>query len=395
VIFRCRIGSGEAAQAIIASGLRIESLRDGHGHNFFHVADGETLEHILPHVSAEMFEHTSFEGFTPLAEAVARGNLAEAAILLRHGANPNVRCPLSAMAESLLGWLKDISPKFDKKTGCFLIGTPLLQAAINGNHPCAELLLEHGADAKASCLAVRIPGEAVANRALRGALLDFFGKHAGEIGMMVDIPSPLDSPASRQEFLDAPEPLAEYECGLLPAMWIMEPQKASALARLAGEISPAEVSKQCSRPLAALLLKGAPLSPGELLEAACEEIQGVLRPGMEESFRGEEMPPALHIQEDIRKVEVFYKMACELLGHQPEPDLAGWVIGAAEGEFSGGVGRAAKAATSGEDVKFGDFLAAFGEHLAPGTNLDGGKLRQAALAATDTLLRRCKLLLGN
>jgi ankyrin repeat protein len=395
MIFRCRIGSDEIAKAINSSGLRIEDLRDGHGHNFLHVAYGETLEHILPHVSREMLEHTSFEGFTPLAEAAARGNMAKAAVLLDHGANPNVRCPLSGESESLTGCMVDMHPKFDKEAGRFLIGTPLLQAAINGNYSLVELLLEHDADSNAPNLAVRLPVEAESNRALRAALLTFCNKHAEQIGIMDSMLSHLESPLWRQAFIDAPEPLAEYECRFLPAMWTMDPQVASTLAHIAEEITPAEFSTHCNRPLAALLLKGSSLSPGELLEATCDEMQNVLRPTLEACFGGEEPPHALHVQEDIRKTEVFYKMACEKLGRQPEFDLAEWVIETAEGEFSGGVGRAAKGAKSRDGVEFDDFITALGEHLAPGTNLDDGKLRQAAFAAADTMLRRCKLFLGD
>ncbi len=395
-IFRCQIGSEEIANAIISSGLRIEDLRDGHGHNLIHVADRETLEHILPHASGAMLEHTSFEGFTPLAKAVAQGNMAKAAVLLRHGANPNVRCALSGESESLTGWMMDVHPKFDEKADRkrSLIATPLLQATIHGNYQLVELLLDHGADAKAPCLAVRLPAEADANRALRGALLDFCLNYAEQIGIMDSMLSHLESPAWRQEFLDAPEPLAEHDCRFLPAMWIMEPQVASALAHLAEAVSPAEFSKHGNRPLAALLLKGAPLSPGELLEATCEEIQAGLRPALEAYLGGERPPQALHVQENIRKTEAFYKMACEKLGQQPEADLSEWVIETAEGEFSGGVARAAKAAKANEGVGFDDFISALGEHLDPGTNLDAGKLRQAAFAAADALLSRCRHLLG-
>ena len=393
-IFRCRIDSEEIADAILSSGLRFEDLRDGHGHNLLHVADSKTLNHILPHVPGVMVEQTSFEGFTPLAEAVVRGNMARATVLLRHGANPNVRCPLSAESEWLTGCMVSMHPKFDKEAGRWLIATPLLQAAIDNNYPLVDLLLEHGADAKAPCRAIELSAEAGANRALRTALLTFCDKHEKQIGIMDPMLSHLESPVWRREFLGASEPLAGHECRFLPAMWIMETQMASALAHLVEEISPEEFARGCSRPLAAILLKGAPLLPAELLEATCQEIQDVLRPNLEAYFEGEEPPHALHVQEDIRKTEVFYKMACEMLGLQPEPDLSEWGVATAEGEFSGGVGRAAKAAKSGEGVGFHDFIAALEEHLEPGTNLDDGKLRQAAFAAADAMLRRCRQLLG-
>ena len=101
-------------------------------------------------------------GWTCLLEAASRGNEAVVELLLKHGSNPNEKCPakLEAAQQNLAEELyrRGLQPGAVIREGSW---SPLLEAASMGHHDIVTLLLAYGAHVNSACLGKVDPGDFV------------------------------------------------------------------------------------------------------------------------------------------------------------------------------------------------------------------------------------------